>query len=128
MAVVCIFFLFVFSVVVFFPPFPAALFMDIDRMRLASTRPSAADLQLSAAATSSRHQTRAKGGEGGEGGGSLSVSSNTIGELVLRRMANIISSPLIFNVANVATEPDGSFSVAVLWAVRVLYDRFYTAD
>lgn len=68
-----IFSLFVFSVVVFFP-FPAALFMDIDRTRLASTRPSATDLQLSAAAaTSSPHQTRAQGGEGGEGGGSLSV-------------------------------------------------------
>lgn len=111
-----VYFLFVCFQCCCFFPFPAALFMDIDRMRLASTRPSAADLQLSAAAaaTSSPHQTRAKGGEGGEGGGSLSVSSNTIGELVLRRMANTISSPLIFNVANVAAEPDGSFSVAVL--------------
>lgn len=51
-----------------FFPFPAALSMDIDRMRLASTRPSAADLQLSAAAAaaSSPQQTRAKaGGEEG---------------------------------------------------------------
>lgn len=83
--------------------------MDIDQTRFAPARPSAADLQLSAAAASSPQQTRAKG----RAGGRLSASTNTVGRLVLRRMANIISSLLIWNVADVVAEPDGGFSLTV---------------
>lgn len=101
------------------PPRLLCLWISIGR-GFASTRLSAVDLQLSAATRSPR-QTRAEQGR-------TSASANTVGELVLRRMANIISSLLIFNVANVAAEPDGGFSLAVLWAVWVLYDSFYTAD